>query len=250
VASGIITLKGKYTRVFYIYTNLAMKRGRSWEDAGNMAIVPVSQGGGGRKRRRTNGGPAAVAQRTGFRQLREVEYKVTDTSTTGGNVTSSGTVVNLLASLTRGDDYLNNFLGNKINPAGIQVRYQFRVGDPSNIMRVIIFQWMDSTTPAVSGILQTPTTNLSALLATNKTNINVLHDRVYSGSETYAGALSYMETVPSKTIYIKGKNIYPVEFQAGANTVQKGGLYMLLISDSGAAPTPTASWYIRTTFAD
>jgi len=182
--------------------------------------------------------------------MKEVEYKVTDSTTTAGNVTSTGTVVNLLASLTRGDDYINNFLGNRINPAGIQVRYAFRSGDPSNIMRVLIFQWMDSTTPVVSGILQTPATCQSAILVSNRTNINVLHDRIYQGSETYAGALSYFDSVPSKSVYIKGKNIFPVEFQAGANTIQKGGLYMLLISDSGAAVHPTASWYTRVTFAD
>lgn len=180
----------------------------------------------------------------------DTEYKVTD-SGSSGTVSTSGTMVNLLSSLARGDGILGEFQGGRITPRGIQFRMTFTSADSTNVMRVMVFQWMDSSIPVVAGILQASTNCLSAVSITNRALINVLYDRVYTVSSYDGGTSnSYCLTFPQEQQYIKGKRMFPVEFASGTVAVQKGGLYCLLISDSSAISHPSVSFYFRTTFTD
>lgn len=179
----------------------------------------------------------------------DTEYKVTDTGSSG-TVGSGGTMVNLLSSLTRGDGILGEFQGARINPAGIQFRMTCTTGDSTNAMRILVFQWMDSSTPVAAGVLQASINCLSAVNITNRALINVLYDRVYTFSSYDGTNNSYCLAFPQEQQYIKGKRLFPIEFASGTTAVQKGGLYCLLLSDSAAPPNPSVSFYFRTTYTD
>lgn len=181
--------------------------------------------------------------------LKTVEYKVADSGTVNGEVTNVGTVIDIMSSLVRGTGYLNQFVGNTIKPVGIQVRYTLRAGDPTNVMRVMIVQWMDSTTPTPDDILQSVLV-CSAIDVSNRSIINVLHDRIYGLPNQFTGAGSNSTAIPTQAIYIKGKHIYPVEYRTTTSTAKKGAIYMLLLSDSSDQLHPLASYYTRVTFAD
>lgn len=203
-------------------------------------------------KRRKTGGQSNV-ERIIARQYqyapRALEYKVTDVGATG-TVSTGGTIVPLLNNLVRGTDYINNFLGNKVQPVGLQGRFTCITGDVTNAMRVLIFQWMDSSTPTVSGVLQSPANCLSPVLVTNRSQINVLYDRLYTGSDYGSTGGQYFLAVPAKPLYIKGRNMFPIEFATGTADVQKGELFCLLISDSSAVIHPSVSYYFRMTFTD
>lgn len=187
------------------------------------------------KRRRTTRSPQL------YRTV--IDYKVTD-STYSTTVSDAGAVVSLLGNLTRGDNYIDNFEGGRITPASLEFRVSGTPGDATNVLRVILFQWFDSTTPAAAGVLQLTGAYgvFSPKYLSNRDNINVLADRTWT-MDTY-------NPVFFERIYIKGKKMTNVEFPTGAVTAQKGGIYCLMISDSAAATHPSLDWASRVTFID
>lgn len=205
------------------------------------------------KRKKTNSyyknqGPQMKKARLTRQLTNATDYKYTDVGATG-NVSATGTVVDLYASIARGTDALNNFIGNKINPVGIQMRIQGIGSDITNFMRVLIFQWGDASVPVPLGILQTLASYDSAISVLNKENITVLYDRIFKSQLAFVASTSVFD-MPTKTIYIPSSNLLPTEFRIGVPGVQKGGLYMLLISDSVAPLHPSVDYYSRITFTD
>lgn len=173
-----------------------------------------------------------------------IDYKVTDSSYAVG-IDYTGEIISLIGNLTRGDDYKNNFSGGRITPVGLEARYNVSVADSSNIVRVMIFQWFDKTTPTTATVLETVGSTYavhSAKFLTNRDNIKILSDKCYA-MDTY-------NTVVVDKVYIKGKKLTNIEFPTGAVTAQKGGLYMLFVSDSAAAANPGIDLYTRITFTD
>lgn len=197
---------------------------------------------------RTVSAPIATAQSTSNTLTKAVEFKVADAAAAASNIDNTGLVPDLLNNLVRGTSYINNFLGNKIKPRGIQLRFSWRAGDPANVCRIICFQWLNSTVPTTADVLATATGPWSAINYDNIQFLNILYDSIFNINEYFAGARSQFG--PEKTVYIKGKKLFPVDFASGSATVNKGGLYLCLISDSGAATHPSISYYTRVTFAD
>lgn len=211
--------------------------------------------------------PRIVAQDYKLARAVRQEYKIWDKDLAVVGVGTSGAIYSLAtagsttAALTRGSDYLNNFIGQNMDIAGIQFRYQVTgavsnavlTADQNNITRVMLFQWMDSTTPTLSGVLQTAAAGqavLSPVLATNRENINILHDQAYStwcqtSVATEANSNGYVVRK-----YIKGYKLSPVQMDTGSATYQKGGLYVLVVSDSSVTPNPSFNFYCRTTFTE
>lgn len=187
--------------------------------------------------------------------------KVTDYYYPSTAVTSTGTVINLLANLTAGTGYFNNFVGRQLTPIGLDFRYEvigaqsnaLAGADLSNITRVMIVQWDDSLTPVVGSILQAPSTNMmSPISLTNYDNITVLHDKLYTTwitaydvTSSYANSNSHC-----RRKYIKGHRMNPVMWNSTAVDPQKGGLYAILISDSSVTPNPFVTFTCRITFND
>lgn len=168
--------------------------------------------------------------------------------------TSSGNVLTLTSNLTRGDDGLNNFSGNYINPAGLTVKYNFDTNQVFNRVRIMIIQWFDSGTPLISGILANTTTpygTLCPVYATNTSTIKVLYDRTYVIQPTAGGDSTPIGygTVYGKA-YIPGRKMRKIRFPTSSTTPQFGGLYLIHISDDTLTSFPNITFCSRLTFTD
>lgn len=174
------------------------------------------------------------------------DFKVTDFYSGVVACSDASSVASVLQNLTRGDTYLDNFIGGRIKPVGWEVRFSLIGADATNLVRIMLIQWMDSTTPTGSGLLQFDNAvqaPISPKLLTNRDNIIVLADQLFS--TTVNGPNSC-----SGRIYVKSKNLNNVEFPSGATTPQKGNLVVLVVSDSSAVAHPTIAYYSRVTFTD
>lgn len=188
------------------------------------------------------------------RKVNRVDMKMTLGLFQSG-VDNSGTVVNILSNMSRGTGMVNEFLGSEILPTSVRERMSIALGpgaggvaaDGTNVVRVIIFQWYDSSTPAVSGVLQT-VNPYSPLRWENKPLINVLSDKLYGVKQQGETSITY--DLVTDQIYIKSKKIKPVRFHQTNTNAQDGGLYALFISDSSIAPNPYVSSNLSVTYTD
>lgn len=187
-----------------------------------------------------------------------VDYKITDT-TFSGSASTTATLDYLMANLVVGTGYLNNYIGREIFPAGLDFSIEIvgaesnavLTADQTNLTRVLVFQWMDDATPTASLVLQSTaatTACMSPINFKNYNNINVLIDWRVSTWTTatlsnYASSNAY-----NARRYIKGKKLRAIEMD-GSNVI-KGSIWMLVVSDSGVAPSPGFSGYSRLTFTD
>lgn len=199
-----------------------------------------------KRTKRTSQTPSLLYKNPSFvnRELDSNDYKVTDTLVNGQGVTTGGYIISLLTNLTPGSGYNNNFLGQKINPVGIKINWEVVCGDATNLMRIILFQWFDSTPPLAATVLQNNC--LSPVLIDNRENTKVLRDELVS----LALPSNTGNAIASGSWYVKSKRIQQAYYNANANIWQKGNLYLLFISDSIIAPSPTISYYSRVTFLD
>lgn len=172
------------------------------------------------------------------------EYKVTDVIQGAISATAAGQVFDLMVNLSSGTGPINQFVGGKIQPVGIQFRYCWQLGDPTNVVRVIIFQWMDSTFPTTAGILASLNA-LAPVQLDNRENINILKDEILFLSDTGAGVCN-----GGGKIYIPAKRMIPCQFNRSTGAWQKGRLFCLAISDSAVLPSPTITFFHRLTFLD
>lgn len=188
--------------------------------------------------------------------------KVTDTNN-AGSITSTGTILNLQANLVTGTGYKDNYIGRKVTPIGLSVRFDlagaqsnvFAGADLNNFSRLLVFQWMDNTTPTVATVLETIVGGaivLSPILMANYNNIQVLVDKTfptwvtyYDSSSGYSASNGYNEVR-----YVKGKKMVPLEFTTSTVVPVKGSIWALLVSDSAIAPSPAYTLYTRLTFLD
>lgn len=186
------------------------------------------------------------------RRIGNVEQKVTQFQYQN-SVSNSGTVQDLLSNLIPGTSSLNNHIGNEVLPTSVRIHLSITmgplagVGDGTNICRVIIFQWDDSIVPAVNGVLAIGTSPHSQYLWDNIENLNILSDKMYALKQIVPN--TGYDAICDKT-YIKGKKVMPVKWNAATGSVQKGGIYALMISDSSVPPAPYFSLYTQVTFTD
>ena len=219
-----------------------MKRGRSYSNASGRSS----------KRPAYSRQDATVSQV--IRKMREFsDLKYTDVGSTGG-VSTSGTIVNMTGSLTRGDNGINNFLGNTVTPTGLRIKYSWTTDQTYNHVRVLVFQWFADGTPTVSEVLQTNSTLyacLSAINVSSKNVVRVLHDKTFIVAPTAGGdsaVTGYGHAY--RDVYIPGSRLKPIRFNSGTNTCQDGNIFMLLVSDDAAVSYPTCSYYGRISFTD
>lgn len=182
------------------------------------------------------------------------ELKVSQYNNNGA-VDSFGTIWQpISAALTRGTAY-NQYIGNEVLPTSFRVQFSIAMGpgvgptagDGTNAFRVLVYQWMDSTSPAVSGILST-VSPLSNLLWTNRENIHVLADKYYGLKQASSATASWDMVVD--TIYVKGKKMVPIQFNTATSLPQKGEISILVISDSAIATHPYFTFFSQLTFTD
>jgi len=210
------------------------------------------------KKRKTSATPEAKALRAMKTEVRVARRPATAAelkktySDHQNSITSSGTMYTVLSNLTRGNAALNNYLGDAILPTSVRVTYNVTqgplggVGDGTNVLRMILFQWMDASTPTLAGVLETATV-WSSIRWENKDNVRVLADRFICLAQNGSATDSYDNK--GEMVYIPSKKLMPIKFNNAGNP-QKGGLYILCTSDSSIAPYPFYTCQATVTYTD
>lgn len=202
------------------------------------------------KRRRTQSTTQVV--RKELRRLSDVKY--TDSFSGAANMTTTGTFVSALANLARGDNGLDAFNGNVIFPHYYSLKYNVQTINIYNYCRVMVFQWMDATTPVLGGILQNTTASIatvSATLVTNKQYLRVLYDKTFCVAPTAGGDTTCIGNgVFSDTVFIPGNRIKKIRYNATTGFCQDGNIYLLFMSDDAVSTFPSITYYQRVAFFD
>lgn len=207
------------------------------------------------KRQRVTANQLAVTQTIVKREVaRTKDILYTDFSRSTTNVTSTGAIDSGLQSLNRGDTGHNTFSGNKIYPKGLTFRYCLNTNQTFNRVRVMVFQWMDSVTPAISGVLETnanPLATIAPVLITNRSYIRVLYDKTHMLAPTAGGDTTPVGLgVATEKVFIPGSRIRPIRFNQSSNVVQDGNIYVLYISDDALTSYPIIDYWFRLSFTD
>jgi len=186
--------------------------------------------------------------------IRRADLKFTDHGAGSENVTSSGTITSILTNLVRGDNGLDNFSGRSILVRGITLKWHMVTNQTYNRCRVMLFQWLDSGTPTLSGLLASTTTGIATvapIFATNRDNVNVLYDKHFVIAPTAAGDTTvYGEGSISGQCFIPSNRVRKVKYNTGSNTPQHGNIFLLTLSDDAVTFFPLITYHVRTSFYD
>lgn len=193
---------------------------------------------------------AAVRQEVTRQLAKKADYKQTaqrDIAATG--VPNTGYTIDLLNALSRGDNGVNNFEGTSIDVKSLKIRCHTIAQDGTQCMRIIVYQWFDAGAPSGTDILNsTSMGTVTAPLSPRTwptTKFRILHDELFQlqNTATFVGGLG---TDHVSEIYIPGRKIQRIDFNAGTAVPQRGALYMLAVSDSGALNHPAlySAWEI------
>lgn len=197
------------------------------------------------KKKRARRAPGVLLPRPMALTTSPLDLKYNDRFANNLSVSSAGVIIPLYQGMTQGVSEISQFIGAKIKPVSILARFNWANGDPAQAVRYLIFQWMDASTPAVTGVIES-TNCLSPVKFENRENITNLRDVVKDLSIYSVGGAN--NSVSKE--YISSKKMTPSQYNTTLGTWQKGGLFALVISDSAIAPNPTVSYWIRTTYTD
>lgn len=140
-------------------------------------------------------------------------------------------------------------IGDRIRLTSLDMRYTLIHADNTNFTRVIIFQWKDDDsnyTPVLTDVIVGGGNAMVQPIRHDQRKagmINVLYDRVHGQSLNGSNAAIFR-----KKFFTRG---FARDIQF-INATQKGvnQLYLLAISDSGAATHPTLDLYMRLNYTD
>lgn len=147
---------------------------------------------------------------------------------------------------------VNQRIGDKIRLTAFLFKYTIYLSDPSNVMRIIVFQWKNNSfltgTPTASNILQvtTPYPWLSQLNQDLKAQMHVLYDKTHTMQN--GGPLQI-----TRSVNIRKFGVRNLEFLSGVATVNntvRGEIYVLLVSDSSLTTHPTFIWRYMIKYQD
>lgn len=139
-----------------------------------------------------------------------------------------------------------NYIGSKITPTHLTIRGNWVCVDVQNMVRCIVVQVIGGGIPTTSTVLASVTNvraPLSPLERDYDKTFRVLADRTWQLSTTDRIATAFK-------IKIGMKHLRPIWFNDAAGSVERGGLYLLVISDSAAASHPVIQVYHRMFFKD
>lgn len=145
------------------------------------------------------------------------------------------------------------------------LRYIWTIGDQSNFVRTIIFQWKPqggplSYTPTPADILFAGSTGIidvdSMYLHDTRSQYTILYDKVHAlaGNGTFnpAGTTIYPYTGMS-FIYVHKRIKIPrlqVQFESAGSTTMTNGIYVIYVSDSQITPNPKLTLNAMFKFTD
>lgn len=171
------------------------------------------------------------------------EGKFKDTS--GSLAVDTATAPIDLTDITVGTSDVGTRVGDKLKYRNIDLRYSIAVGDTTNMVRVVIVQWKQVSTPTLAQIFQSSGAAISPhspFYHDNAPQIRVVYDRLHAISAYGPGLISL-----KKLIYkIPIKNL---QFNSGG-TSGSNKLYLCLMSDSATASHPQMDYYARVNYTD
>ena len=170
-------------------------------------------------------------------------------------LSTTATIVNLFSGITQGLGDLNVRVGDRVKITKLEASGYLSVGDPTNIIRIIIFLWYnDSTTginpPTDQQLLDDTTSNLSMLYG------DVNNDGSFPKNKKFkilSDKRFYLNGVSKPQINYQFKRTWKYGATTGfsAGTDKGSGIpYMLLVSDSSVAVHPSYYMNVKMHYAD
>jgi len=188
---------------------------------------------------------ASVSKKDGKLVLTEYvpETKVLDVNPSG--TVSSAPTISYIGIMAQGDgDGTRD--GDDVEFLGMHVRWWFVAADTTNIFRFIVFRDVSSNgvTPIEAEILETPSNVLSAINSFNAHRFVVLYDHV-------CGVVLGQDAIKVGEFRVKRKFLMNyIGTTAAAGSAGVNSVYVLLMSDSGAASHPSYSFMSRMYYRD
>lgn len=178
----------------------------------------------------------------------KADYKHTTVIHNANTISASGTVYDLLASLSRGDNPVNQYNGSMIRAKSIRIRGVVSSVDAYNVFRIIIFQWFDAGVPTPAGLINS-TTSANAPYGTtfwtNKYSKKVLRDDTILCDPTGMGVQQLLD------YYVSASKIRQTYFPTATDIpAQKNGLFMLVVSDSTTINHPQLTFTSEIVYTD
>lgn len=175
-----------------------------------------------------------------------IEDKYQELYASGGQ-DINGSLQDLTSGITVGTGDTGNRIGDSIRYKYLLVDYAFELADTFNLCRVIIFQWLSSSSAGVSSVLSQTGTTYAPQGYYQHDNMNagmfkIMYDDKINLNAGYP--------VHRRTLTLRNFKLKKVQFSAGGSTLIKGGLYALFVSDSGAVSHPVATITSRIVYED
>lgn len=172
-------------------------------------------------------------------QQLEKKYSITSVNTT---ITNAGSIWSI-SDVAQGDTDLTRD-GDQLYIRSIECEIRVTAGDPTNVMRIIVLQWIPNSTPNVSSILIDATTygEMSPWTHDTRFLFRILYDKRFYVNTTTMGNREH------KTV-LKRIKFRKMQFESGATT-GTNKLYVLAISDSAAATHPILFMVTKLNFSD
>jgi len=130
----------------------------------------------------------------------------------------------------------NNRIGDKYTITKLELGFNLSYGDPTNILRIIIFQWLEDSVPTDSDIFEDTTDPQSKLLGSLCSDsikgkvLRVLKD-IKVACNTYQPNMYWRTS-------ISGSKMRPLQMVGGSASAGVGNIYCCYMSDSSAIAHP------------
>lgn len=149
-----------------------------------------------------------------------------------------------LSDVPQGDtDQTRN--GDSLYLRTVRILGDVRAGDTTNACRVIVFQWLDDSTPTVASVLQTTsgvTAVFSPYLHDQRKKFRIMYDKMFvvaaNGNDAKVFDTKYLRPPIKKVAF------------TAATTTGSNKIFLLLISDSTAVTHPALTHYSKVTYDD
>lgn len=179
---------------------------------------------------------------------REIETKTHDTAAYANTCDSlTGYVRSMTFAIGQGITD-SSYIGSKISPIGLGIRWYLERVDVTNSFRMIVMQVKTTGIPTwqntlynISGIAQF--NYFKSLHKDYDDTFRILYDKVHT--------INNDKTVMNGKIWIKGNRLNQIAFTGATGTTpEKAGLYFMVLSDSIATTHPYVSYYSRLYYKD
>lgn len=198
---------------------------------------------------------------------KNIETKMFDSRVTPASVTSTGSALRMLTNYSTATNILQNvgdssYIGTAIKPVGIMLRLSLvgqasgALSDYYNKFSVCIWQNVGLFNPAgntMSAVYESTGNSEAPLSAFNRQFNNRM--RVLYRKELTVGAVveNYDGSIPHEKqikVYIPARKLRGIKFSDAAGNVEKGDIWLGIVSDSGVIPHPSFSAYWRVYYQD